>query len=190
MNYYTSDLHFGHANIIKFCDRPWKQVDEMDKALIENWNNRVTDADHIYHLGDFSMNKGRFIKLVEQLNGQKHFIIGNHDPKGIQHELRKLKNVFVHDSIHTVKDEGRKVVLCHYPIFEWNGYYHGTVHFHGHTHGSIGDNFKSNAFDVGTDCHDYEPKTYDEIVGDRFVNVRFNGPANVTNKPEDRVDIK
>lgn len=165
MNYYTSDLHFGHTNIIKFCNRPWANANEMDQDLIEKWNTRIEEDDHVYILGDFCFNKSRFVELLGKLKGFKHFVLGNHDPKGITHATKHLKNVCYHELVHTVKDEGKKIVLCHYPIREWNGYYHNTVHFHGHTHGSIGDNFHPNAFDVGVDSRDYEPKLYDEIVG-------------------------
>lgn len=188
MNYYTSDPHFGHANIIKFCDRPWKDVSEMDEALIKNWNDTVTDEDHVYILGDICMNKNKLVKILERLNGFIHIVAGNHDVKNLPSVLKHMKGkVFIHPLIHTVKDEGRKVVLCHFPIYEWNGYYHGVVHFHGHTHGSIGDNFRPNAFDVGVDSREYRPMTYDEIVGSNYSKFNFGKGeyANKTNKPED-----
>jgi len=188
MNYYTSDLHFGHANIIKFCERPWNTVDEMDAALIKKWNDRVTNEDHIYMLGDFCFNKQQFARKLEQLNGIKHIILGNHDPHNVRYATEHIPNVIYHSLIHTVKDDGRKVVLCHYPIYEWNGFYQGVVHFHGHTHGTIGPNFRDNAFDVGVDSQDYEPKTYDEIVGDNYVQPKHQKGeyANKTNKPKDK----
>lgn len=209
MNYYTSDLHFSHGNIVKFCDRPWKKTDAhgnillddngdiipdieaMDAALIENWNSRITDHDHVYVLGDFCFNKTRFVEFLEKLNGIIHIIYGNHDPDNVYQMTAHLKRkVYFHPLVYTVKDEGRKIVLCHYPIYEWNGYYNGVVHFHGHTHGSIGKNYHTNAFDVGVDCHDYMPRTYEEIVGDNFVQFKFGKGAtrhaNKTNKPEDR----
>lgn len=189
MNYYTSDLHFGHNNIIKFCERPWVNTDEMDQALIENWNARINENDHVYILGDFCVNKNLFIEILGKLKGFKHFVLGNHDPKGIMNAVKHLKNVFFHDLIHTVKDGNKKIVLCHYPIREWNGYYYGVVHFHGHTHGTIGDNFQDNAFDVGVDSRDYEPKLYEEIVADNFVRRSFGKGeyANKTNKSKGSV---
>lgn len=131
MNYYTSDLHFGHENIIKFCNRPWTKIDingntvpdveSMDEGLINNWNIRINDDDHVYILGDFCFNKTHFIELLGKLKGFKHFVLGNHDPKGIihashdpkciTHASKHLKNVFFHDLIHTVKDGNKKIVL-------------------------------------------------------------------------------
>ena len=82
--FFISDTHFGHRNIIDFCHRPFGSVTEMDEALVENWNKLVTPQDHIYHLGDVTMDrssahKAAFSRLVSRLNGHKRLIMGNHD---------------------------------------------------------------------------------------------------------------
>ena len=71
--YFISDTHFNHANIIKYCNRPFKDVEEMDKTLIKNWNNIVRDKDIVYFLGDFVLSKNkveRAKELMELLNGE------------------------------------------------------------------------------------------------------------------------
>lgn len=80
--FFASDQHFDHLNIIKFCDRPFKNVDEMNKKLIENWNKQVRERDHVYILGDFVWNttsKKDYRELIKELNGNIHLVIGNHD---------------------------------------------------------------------------------------------------------------
>lgn len=77
--FYTSDLHFGHANIIQYCNRPWATVDEMNAGLVANWNSVVGPDDTVFVLGDFAMNRGATLHWVSKLNGRKILIIGNHD---------------------------------------------------------------------------------------------------------------
>ena len=161
MNYYTSDLHFSHENIIKVCNRPYANVEEMNQVLKDNWNARVKPEDHVYVLGDICMASKLFVEHVESLNGFKHIIRGNHDPKNITSV--KIKNTYFTDLIHTVHDGDAKIVLCHYPIYEWNGYYHGAYHFYGHLHGTR-PSFHERAFEVGVDVQNYEPKTFKEII--------------------------
>lgn len=77
--FFTSDLHFGHQNIIRFCNRPWKTTDEMEEALIENWNSVVTDDDIVFDLGDFAFApNSKWKEILGELNGQHHLIVGNH----------------------------------------------------------------------------------------------------------------
>jgi calcineurin-like phosphoesterase family protein len=86
MRFFTSDTHFGHANIIKYCDRPFKHADgspnvpHMNEALIENWNSVVHDGDVVYHLGDVALGPSdQWDRVLSRLNGYKILVIGNHD---------------------------------------------------------------------------------------------------------------
>ena len=82
MIYFISDTHFHHHNIIKYCNRPFKDVDEMNKVLIKNWNNTVTDFDTIFHLGDVALTSESEMKdMIPKLKGKKILIKGNHDKK-------------------------------------------------------------------------------------------------------------
>lgn len=82
MKYYTGDLHFGHNTVLKFDNRPFKDIDEMDRVLIDNWNSRITKNDQVYILGDLALhNEKPYSWYLSQLKGQKHLIVGNHDRK-------------------------------------------------------------------------------------------------------------
>ena len=86
----TSDLHFGHKNIIKYCDRPYKDTNHMNEALINNYNSLVAPDDEVYNLGDVCMGPIENIdKYVPRLNGNVHLIVGNHDEGRRKTELAK-----------------------------------------------------------------------------------------------------
>lgn len=170
--WFTSDTHLNHHNVIKYSDRPWKDVDEMNAGLIERWNSRISPGDTVYHLGDFTLTTK--IDLVDnwlgQLNGSIRLVKGNHD--NWVKKLAKLKN---HAKIKWVKDyaertftvdgEKYKFVLFHFPIMFWHGSHWGSIHLHGHCHGN---NQKYNVglrrMDVGVDCNDWYPVHLEEIV--------------------------
>lgn len=123
MIYLIGCTHFGHKNIVKLANRPFQSIDEMDDVLIQNWNRTVKAKDEVLHLGDFAVySKMSPDYYLKKLNGKITTIRGNHD-----------------DSLwgkdyHEFNYEKRKVVLMHYPIHEWNGFFRGAVHFHAHTH--------------------------------------------------------
>src|SRR5687767_6005129 len=79
--FFTSDTHWGHKNIIKFCSRPYASVEEMDEAMITNWNDRVRPGDTVYHLGDFTFyrREDQQRRIIDSLNGNIKLILGNHD---------------------------------------------------------------------------------------------------------------
>ena len=80
MTYFTADLYLGHEGIIRFCNRPFTSVSEMDEVLIRNWNSRITDRDDVYILGDLMhKSKKKPENVLGELKGRKHLIIGNHD---------------------------------------------------------------------------------------------------------------
>jgi calcineurin-like phosphoesterase family protein len=161
--YFTSDTHFGHTNIIKFSKRPYNNEGEMNDALIKNWNAVVQPNDVVYHLGDFSWNG--YQDVFHRLKGQKHLIIGNHDRASVM-RLPWASQPKHYDEIKVKTSDGIEydVVLFHYPIEEWNGFYHGAVHLHGHVHGKkMKDNDRIRV-DVAVECFNYAPATLDQIL--------------------------
>lgn len=148
----TSDEHFGHKNIIKYCSRPFSDVEEMDSVLISNFNKVVGIDDLTYHLGDFTFNN--FKKYSEQLNGENVFLVGNHDRWA-------KKEVNLKDYLE-IYHNGCLFVMCHYPIFEWKKKHYGAIHLHGHTHGNKKDG--NNFFDVGVDANGFFPVLLDDLL--------------------------
>lgn len=165
--FYTSDLHFGHKNILAWENRPWNSVEEMDTGLIERWNNKVRDEDHVWILGDLTFYKDarKNIGLVSQLKGHKHLIRGNHDYFVNSGYLNKFFETI--DQYKRIQDNGREVILCHYPIHCWDKMKYGSYHLYGHVHGDPDWQLNQpNSFNVGVDVNNWEPKTLDELLGD------------------------
>lgn len=132
----TSDLHFFHKGVLTFCPetRKWSDVEEMNKGLIEHWNSVVGVNDVVFHLGDFSFKgKEATVEILEQLNGNIVFILGNHD-NVFRNQLRNDKYT-MYDYLE-VRYNGTKVCMMHFPITCWNSQGRGSVMFHGHSHSS------------------------------------------------------
>ena len=91
-----SDTHFGHKNIIEYCNRPFSSVTEMDWEMVEEWNKEVKPGDHVYHLGDVYMgcSRGYIDNLLSKLNGQKRLILGNHDAGKDQTILKYFEKIY------------------------------------------------------------------------------------------------
>lgn len=182
MKYYTADPHFGHDNIIRLCDRPFGSGGAMNDEMILCWNNRVTENDEVFVVGDFTLgNYEMALKYLNRLKG-KIFIVPSigHDKRWVrQTRLREKQGhqkikVKILDTIHRMKDEGQTLVLCHYPMLTWENSFHGSIHLHGHEHGRqgiigwSGDYAEASqaAFrvDVGVDLWDFQPITLEEIM--------------------------
>ena len=181
MLYFTADTHFNHASIIKLCGRPFENVEQMNSALIQNWNSCIGSNDEIYILGDFLF-KGNGIEannLLQSLNGKKYLIKGNHD-KYLEDKAFNKNNFKWIKDYYVLSYGGKKFVLFHYPILEWEGYFKNAVHLYGHVHnsGSKIENKIENkiegqnrleilgkkAINVGVDVNNYSPVNIDEII--------------------------
>lgn len=159
MIYYTSDTHFGHRNIIRFCNRPFATAEEMDEEIIRRWNSRVTSDDIVFHLGDFAFRNAKATQnYLDRLNGEKHLIWGNHDSPS----TKKAPGWFSSQQYLEIKDQGHPVILFHYPMLSWNKRFHGSLHLFGHVHGTVPG--RENSWDVGVDCTNFYPVTLDELI--------------------------
>lgn len=166
----VSDHHFFHNNIIKYCNRPFETVEEMNEVLVKNWNSVIGPDDHIYHLGDFcfgNVEKWNWCLEPGRLNGHIHLILGNHDPDRI---FRPGTMIERFDSIEFQKVliiDGWTVYLNHFPFASFsNNIDHKVVQLLGHIHsgptgiGNVmlnGNNLQWNQYDVGVDNNEYMP---------------------------------
>jgi len=160
--FFTSDLHLSHENIIKYQDRPFSSVEEMNETLLDNWRSVVKPGDLVYVLGDFQWNM-RDHSLLRQFGGNKQFILGNHDMNRISRNI--LKKNFPTSLLKTIKIRGHKIVLCHYPMRAWDSSFHGSWHLHGHVHSGPDDWTEDYSLDVGVDKWGFKPVAYDTIYG-------------------------
>ena len=188
--FYTADLHFGHANIIKHCNRPFDTVEAMDRALIENWNTIVGDDDEVWVLGDVTLNV-RHLPLVRELRGKKQLVAGNHD---LCHRMRSrwarfeglyldagfenvwTRGVFRRHYLSNVVDPSVLQVvtvdLAHLPYHgdsqerdrfdEWRPRDEGRVLLHGHVH----DRWRvaPRQVNVGVDVWGFTPVSRTELL--------------------------
>jgi len=183
----SSDIHFSHANILKYC--PWRRLDKdmsddlekiqemifsMNEMIISNWNSKVSQEDEVYILGDVSM--GQIVnapKYIRRLNGRKYLISGNHDKtlrKLIETNAPEYDDLFVWiKDVHEmfVKQGPGKpkisVFMSHYPHASWNHMNIGSVHLHGHLHGSP-SGITGRIMDVGLDTNDLFPYELNDVV--------------------------
>jgi calcineurin-like phosphoesterase family protein len=168
--HFTSDIHFYHKNIIKFCNRPFASVEEMNVTLINNWNKVVMPEDIVWQLGDFSFaNIEKTESVLRQLNGQKYAVLGNHDKEIIRNRGRLLDAGLFKEivSYKELNIEGIQVNLFHYAGRTWNKSHHGAWQIFGHTHNDLEPYGRS--VDVGVDSTyitgkaEYRPFCFEEI---------------------------
>lgn len=152
-----SDTHFGHSNIIKYCNRPFKSSEEMDEIIIQNWNSVVRDQDIIYHLGDvYFSNLSNF---QHRLKGRKRLVLGNHD-NGKDQILHKM---FEKITVWRMFPEF-KILLTHVPVFEDTILKHPKLllNVHGHIHEKVID--KPYYKNVSVEQTNYTPINIEELI--------------------------
>lgn len=158
--WFTADTHLGHANIIRYCARPFASTAEMDSVLIANWNAVVAPDDEVWHLGDFAHRGARSPDdYLRRLNGRKHLIHGNHDGAAARRSALWASS----QPMAEITVAGRHVVLLHYAMRVWPRSHHGALHLFGHTHGRLMGDRQS--CDVGVDypAWRYRPVSLNEI---------------------------
>lgn len=175
--YFTSDPHFGHAAVIKYCHRPFDDLDHMHRVLIANWNQRVKNTDTIYVLGDMALCPFKeFEPIAKQLNGIKFLIKGNHDHYSYG-QYQKLGFTVLEEA--KIRLAGKTIRLSHFPyalpwykrLFAFKSELRfmdrrppkikGEYLMHGHTHMKY--KRVGNRLHVGVDAHNFKPVSASEI---------------------------
>ena len=170
MIYFTADHHFGHANIIKHSSRPFASVEEMDAALMANWNAVVKPQDTVYIMGDlFFRNTVSAEDYLRRLNGKKHLIIGNHDRDWMK--KTNLPQFFESvENMAEINDGAHRITLCHYPMMTWNHIAKGAYMIHGHIHNNTDADYFAlirnmpNILNAGVDINRYYPVNFDALL--------------------------
>jgi calcineurin-like phosphoesterase family protein len=167
-DFVTSDIHFGHKNIMTFCPvtraRFNNDVDFMNEQIIREWNEVVTVQDHTYILGDVAFcNAEKAAGFLRRMNGFKTLVIGNHDTKLIKDPV--FRGCFKEIAHYmTITHNGTRVVMFHFPISEWDQMHRGSVHLFGHVHGGPNSLEGARALDVGMDATGRVVVPLDEMV--------------------------
>jgi calcineurin-like phosphoesterase family protein len=179
--WFTSDTHFGHRNVIKYCNRPYSKpildsqnrpvlddkgqpkvfldVARMDEDMIRYWNERVDPDDDVYHAGDFAMAHGAEEKYLERLNGRKHFVWGNHDNV----EIRLSSLWQSSEPYMEIRLDGKMICIFHYASMVWNKSHHGSIMLYGHSHGSLKEAECDQRTDIGADCWGLKPASWEDV---------------------------
>ena len=166
MNYFSSDTHFDHKNIIRFCNRPFATVEEMNEKLLDNINQVVGEDDIYWHLGDFAWRDP--VKYIDAIKCKNiNIIIGNHDRKkrNVFERLAKSGRINFYTGYVDIKIEEQHVTLCHFPMISWLGSSHKAWHLYGHVHGRLVTDHPR-TLDVGVDVHSHnlKPISWNKIV--------------------------
>ena len=170
--WFTSDTHFGHTNIIKYCGRPFKDVIQMNEELIRRWKETVPEDGIIFHLGDFSFGGSKeWNDILSSLHGKIYLILGNHDMKVIrQGYTSRFEHVTQQMSIRV---GGQRIILNHNPFLTYGGACRNVWQLFGHVHSGPRsrtglDHPRLNyllprQYDVGVDNNDYRPVSFYEV---------------------------
>jgi calcineurin-like phosphoesterase family protein len=162
---FTSDTHFGHVNIITYCSRPFRDVEEMNRSMIERWNARVRSEDTVFHLGDFAMGKKDLIPTyLKALNGYKILILGNHDRSA------KSMREAGFDEVHEVgiyQSPVGEVLLRHHPDLDFDLAGRFKLMLNGHVHERWCSRTTVRGgllINVGVDQNDFQPISFEEAL--------------------------
>lgn len=182
--FFMSDPHFYHTNIIKYSNRPFKNVDEMNSTLIKNINITVRPQDELYVLGDFLFGDVKRAEgILNNIHCQnKHYIFGNHDDTMFDPSLKRFFKSMQDYKVIYIKDssayKGKQMIcLFHFPILEWDKGHKGSWMLHGHCHGNLTypESIKNcRIADIGVDCWNYTPVSYEEL------KFKFKNCENIT----------
>lgn len=173
--FFTSDTHFGHENILKYCQRPFDSIEEHDEELIRRWNEKVPEDGIVFHLGDFAFGtSARIQNILDRLNGKIYFIVGNHDWRVIDDKHKKRFEEFTQQM--SIEIGNNQIILNHYPLLTFAGAWKGfnaTWQLFGHVHTSPYtdkgldqkrlDVLFTTQYDVGVDNNDFAPVSYAEV---------------------------
>ena len=170
--WFTSDTHFGHENIIRFCNRPFQNAEEMNAELIRRWRETVPEDGIIFHLGDFAHGNARLWNdILSALTGRKYLILGNHDMKALRQGYMGRFELVTQQM--TIRVGGQAIVLNHNPFLCYGGSYRDVWQLFGHVHSGPASHTGLDhprlrmlfplQYDVGVDNNDFRPVSFAEV---------------------------
>lgn len=187
--WFVSDLHFYHKNICKYCNRPFNTVEEMNQALIDNWNSVVKDDDTVFLLGDIGFCGYEKLKsLIQQLKGNIFVIQGNHDDDNVISKLYHDGLIINFDRLISITIIGdkecpdQKLTLCHFPMMDWYEKEKGSWMIHGHCH-TLPETPSCSVkhWDVGVDKNGLTPISFEQLkinITKQFIMNNYENSSN------------
>lgn len=160
-NWFSSDWHLCHQNILLFDNRPFSHLGEMHTTIINNYNDLVNEEDDFYFLGDFCFNDRETEYYLQQLKGNLFFIKGNHDKKHTI-KLYEKYGTYLGEQCK-IKVNSKEIVLNHYCMKVWDKSHFGSWHLFGHSHHSLPEDINSLSFDIGCNGWNYKPLEFKQI---------------------------
>jgi calcineurin-like phosphoesterase family protein len=160
-NWFTSDFHLSHNNILKYCNRPFSSIEEMDETILNNLSSVLKTGSLLYFLGDLSFNKNsinRFFDLTDSMKVQVHFVFGNHDYRNKR--IIEERAVWSGD-LKAIKVNNQDLTITHYAMMVWPKSHFNSWNLYGHSHCNLKANGKQ--LDVGVDGHNFMPYSFEEI---------------------------
>jgi calcineurin-like phosphoesterase family protein len=186
MTWFTADWHYNHENIIKYCNRPFDTLKDMNETILNNYNSLVNPSETTYFLGDLIFLRGhsnwqRELEILfGNMNGRIECILGNHDYQQHFHWAKKRGLIRSYQNLLDIKIDKQPITLCHYRMMRWNKSHYGAWHLFAHSHGTLPDirffqtpgwtneqylQYASKTLDVGVDTWYFKPVSFDEVKG-------------------------
>ena len=170
--FFTSDTHFGHESIIRYCNRPFRNAEEMNAELIRRWQETVPEDGIVFHLGDFAHGNARLWNdILSALPGRKYLILGNHDIKALRQGYMGRFELVAQQM--TIRVGGQAIVLNHNPFLCYGGSYRDVWQLFGHVHSGPACHTGLDhprlrmlfplQYDVGVDNNDFRPISFAEV---------------------------
>jgi len=159
MDYFTADWHLYHENIIRFCTRPFKDINHMNRTILDNVNEVVLPDDRLFNLGDVALKNVNWTSIRASIVCKNVFVVpGNHDRESqLKEHFSILPQCYMYES------GGFRLVLAHYAMRIWAHSHHGAGHLYGHSHGKLPPIPGAMAFDIGVDCWNFKPLSLNQV---------------------------
>jgi len=170
MNYFSSDFHLGHKNVLRFDNRPFDSIGHHDDAIIHNVNETMDSNDSLFFLGDFTMSRSKnvilayFRRFRQDIN--IHLIYGNHDDvlQKLAPQLIEERLILSARDANYIRCNRQKIYISHYSCRTWRSAQHGAWHLYGHSHGKLESQPYGRSMDVAIHLHNYKPLSFDQVA--------------------------
>lgn len=162
--FFIGCTHWGHKKIIEYTNRPFKTVEEMDEAMINNWNSVVNKNDKVIHHGDVIFNKNTIdpSRILNKLNGEIYLVVGNHCD--VEKLVRCSNKIVMARDLLEIQVNKQNIVCCHYPMKSWNKAYYGSWHTYCHVHTAFQSPLDELSYNISVEWINYTPLSFDQLT--------------------------